>query len=98
MKYQDINLQEVEERKQNPNAIVVDVREQWEFEEFNIGGINIPLGEIRQRRPELDAYQQIIVVCTNGMRSRVAATDYGRVEAWADKAIYHLKGGILEAE
>lgn len=96
--YQDITLDEFRELRQEPESIVVDVREKWEFEEFNEGGVNIPLAEIRQRRPDLEPYQNIFVICTNGTRSRVAAMDYGRVSEWHDKHIYHVKGGMLEAE
>jgi len=96
--YTDISLQEMQEIRNNSNVILVDVRESWEFEEFNEGGINIPLAEIRQHRDALNSYQTIIVICTNGVRSKVAAMDYCRVPEWNDKKILHVKGGIIEAE
>jgi rhodanese-related sulfurtransferase len=43
-------------------------------------------------------YQTILVICTNGVRSKVAAMDYCRVPEWADKQIFHVKGGIIESE
>jgi len=98
MEYHDITLSEVEQLKITESVILVDVREDWEFEEFNIGGVNIPLAEIRQRRDALSPFNTIIVICTNGTRSKVAAKDYCRVKEWSAKTIYHLKGGILEAE
>ncbi len=96
--YHDISLQEAETLAAQPGCIIVDVREPWEFEEFNIGGTNIPLADIRERRTELLPYQTLIVVCTNGTRSRVAAKDYCRAEVFQEKQIFHLKGGILEVE
>ena len=96
--YTDISLAELEEMAVDSASIVVDVRELWEFEEFNVGGVNIPLADIRERRAELLPFQKIIVVCTNGTRSRVAAKDYCRAESFLPKQIYHLKGGILEVE
>ncbi len=96
--YTDISLAELEEMAVDSVSIVVDVREPWEFEEFNVGGVNIPLADIRERRAELLPFQKIIVVCTNGTRSRVAAKDYCRAETFLPKQIYHLKGGILEVE
>jgi len=96
--YTDISLAELEEMAVDSASIVVDVREPWEFEEFNVGGINIPLADIRERRAELLPFQNIIVVCTNGTRSRVAAKDYCRAESLLEKQIYHLEGGILEIE
>ncbi len=97
-KYQDITLSQMKEIRQKPEAVVVDVRESWEFEEFNEGGINIPLSKIRSQRQVLEPYNTIIVICTNGTRSKVAAMDYCRVPAWNEKNIYHLEGGILEVE
>jgi rhodanese-related sulfurtransferase len=96
--YTDIDLQKAQALSKDPAAVLVDVREIWEFEEFNEGGINIPLAEIREKRDLLAPYQTIIVICTNGVRSKVAAMDYCRVPEWAGKQIYHVKGGIIEAE
>ncbi|WAC09671.1 rhodanese-like domain-containing protein [Dyadobacter pollutisoli] len=96
--YTDIDLQKAQQLSKEPGAVLVDVRETWEFEEFNEGGINIPLAEIREKRDWLVAYQTIIVICTNGVRSKVAAMDYCRVPEWAAKQIFHVKGGIIEAE
>ena len=96
--FTDISLPEMQRLRQEPGAVVVDVREPWEFEEFNEGGVNIPLSKIRENRQRLENHDPIIVICTNGTRSKVAAMDYCRVPAWAGKEIYHLKGGMLEVE
>lgn len=96
--YQDISLSEMKLLRNDQASIVVDVREPWEFEEFNEGGVNIPLAEIREKREVLKDYHTIIVICTNGVRSKVAAMDYCRVPEWLDKRIFHVKGGIIEAE
>jgi rhodanese-related sulfurtransferase len=96
--YTDITLSEMQGIRHRPSTVVVDVREPWEYDEFNEGGINIPLSKIREKRPLLEPYQSIVVICTNGTRSKVAAMDYCRVASWAGKSIYHLKGGMLETE
>ncbi len=96
--YTDISLSEMQTIRNKPDVVLVDVREPWEFEEFNEGGMNIPLAEIRQNREVLNLYHTIIVICTNGVRSKVAAMDYCRVPEWNDKKILHVKGGIIEME
>ncbi|PSL28477.1 rhodanese-like domain-containing protein [Dyadobacter jiangsuensis] len=96
--YSEIDLPQALALTQSADAVLVDVRESWEFEEFNEGGINIPLAEIREKRPLVAPYQTIVVICTNGVRSKVAAMDYCRIPEWADKQIYHVKGGIIESE
>ncbi|GAB3762560.1 rhodanese-like domain-containing protein [Spirosoma pomorum] len=96
--YTDISLPELEQLRLQPNTVVIDVRDEWEFEEFNIGGLNIPLADIRNRNAELQPYDTLIAICTNGVRSRVAAKDFLRQPILQHKTIYHLRGGIIEAE
>jgi len=95
--YTDITLAELEKLRCQLHTAVVDVRDEWEFDEFNIGGLNVPLPDIRSRKAELLPYQTLIVICTNGVRSQVAAKDFRRQAEFEDKTIYHLHGGIIEA-
>ncbi|GAB3556637.1 rhodanese-like domain-containing protein [Spirosoma fluminis] len=96
--YTDITLREFETLRQQPHLVLVDVRDEWEFDEFNLGGLNIPLPDIRARKDELLPYESIVVMCTNGVRSRVAAKDLLRQPEFRQKAIYHVQGGIIEDE
>ena len=96
--YTDISLPDLETLRQQPGTAVVDVRDEWEFDEFNIGGLNIPLPDLRTRKAELLPYDPLIVICTNGARSRVAAKDLLRQPEFRHKTIYHLHGGIIVAE
>ncbi|WP_310587720.1 rhodanese-like domain-containing protein [Dyadobacter sp. CY312] len=88
----------MKEIQRQEDTVVIDVREGWEFEEFNEGGINIPLAEIREKRSLAADFNTIVVICTNGVRSKVAAMDYCRIPEWNDKKILHVKGGIIESE
>ena len=94
--YTDITLSELDTLRQQPNAAIVDVRDDWEFDEFNLGGLSIPLPDIRARKSELLPYDALIVICSNGIRSRVAAKDLLRQPEFQNKTIYHLHGGIVE--
>ena len=96
--YTDITSPDLEVLRQQPGTAVVDVRDEWEFDEFNIGGLNVPLPDLRARKAELLPFETLIVICTNGARSRVAAKDLLRQPEFQDKTIYHLHGGIIEAE
>lgn len=96
--YTDISLSELEILRQQPGAMVVDVRDAWEFDEFNLGGVNIPLPDIRARKAELTETAALLVICTNGVRSRIAAKDILRQPELHHIPIYHLKGGIVEME
>jgi molybdopterin/thiamine biosynthesis adenylyltransferase/rhodanese-related sulfurtransferase len=54
------------------NILLVDVRENYEYEEQNIGGINIPLYELPERITELATYEKIVFACSSGKRNKMA--------------------------
>ncbi len=98
MTYTDIDLPTLETLRQQPGAVVVDVRDEWEYDEFNLGGLNLPLPDLRARRAELLSHDPILLLCSNGTRSRVAAKDLLRHPEFSQKTIYHLAGGLLGVE
>ena len=53
---------------------LIDVREPIEFYTHNIGGINIPLGQLIQQADDLpfDEGDEIILICQAGLRSKTA--------------------------
>src|SRR6478609_3419361 len=68
----DITCEELKERMDKGETLtVIDVREPYEFEEFNIGAQLIPLGEIPSRLEELAHLknEEVIVHCRSGARS-----------------------------
>ncbi|HNP19841.1 MAG TPA: rhodanese-like domain-containing protein [Fulvivirga sp.] len=69
-----INAKELKEKMCGNDVIIIDVREVWEFEELNIGAINMPLAEIPKKLKELEVYQnkEVIVHCKSGNRSNQA--------------------------
>lgn len=93
--YSDISLDRLEQLRRQPHTALIDVRDAWEFEEFNLGGINMPLPDIRARKAELLSYDTLLVVCTNGVRSRIAVKDMLRQPELQHKTLYHLHGGLI---
>ena len=74
---QDIEVEEFAKlNKATTDVQLLDVREKIEFHTFNIGGINIPLGQLSQLIAEeeldLDPEKTIIVICQRGLRSKTA--------------------------
>jgi len=51
---------------------LIDVREPYEHEEFNIGGQLIPLNEITQQLAAINKDKPVIFYCRKGIRSQVA--------------------------
>ena len=58
--------------KSNANIQLIDVREPYEHEEFNIGGDLIPLGQITQHIAGVDKEKPVIFYCRKGIRSHIA--------------------------
>ncbi|MFT3681610.1 MAG: rhodanese-like domain-containing protein [Ferruginibacter sp.] len=56
----------------NAAVQLVDVREEEEHTEFNIGGLLIPLGEITQHIDKIEKEKPVVVYCRKGIRSQLA--------------------------
>jgi adenylyltransferase/sulfurtransferase len=75
IKLTDISAAEFKRRNIEPVSFhIIDVREQLEFQTFNLGGQNIPLGPLLKNTVELDHLKdkEVIVVCRHGLRSETA--------------------------
>lgn len=72
---------------------LIDVREEHEFDEANLNGTLIPMGEVMDRLDEISKDKQVVVHCRSGKRS---ATVIGALESQHGYTnLYNLKGGIL---
>ena len=72
--------------------LLVDVREVWEHEVFNIGGLNIPIGDLIKETDKLKKNIPVIFYCEKGIRSVIALQ---RLEALPNAInFYNLTGGM----
>ncbi|MBS1772902.1 MAG: rhodanese-like domain-containing protein [Bacteroidetes bacterium] len=71
--------------------VLIDVREQWEREQFNIGGIHIPLGDVMYRKNEIPVDVATVIYCEKGIRSGIIIQ---RLEAAGYHNLYNLSGGM----
>ncbi|MCZ2101771.1 MAG: rhodanese-like domain-containing protein [Chitinophagales bacterium] len=72
---EDINVTELKQKlDSDASFIFLDVREPFEYEEFNLGARLIPLGNLEAAIPELLEHQdtEIIIHCRSGARSGTA--------------------------
>lgn len=82
--------------RQQAGAMLVDVRETYEWGEGHIPGAkHIPLGQLQRRASELDPNAELIMVCRSGHRSQVAAQALKRA-GYAN--VSNLSGGMLAWE
>lgn len=90
-----VTVQEAAEQFDSKQAIIIDVREQDEWDEQHIeGAILIPLDQVESRLSEFEEYKDspIIMQCRSGRRSNIAGASL--LKAGFTK-VYNLEGGIL---
>jgi rhodanese-related sulfurtransferase len=71
---------------------LIDVREDYEYEEVNIGGKHIPMGDVMDRADEIPKDKKVVVHCRSGKRS---ASVIHALEQKGYQNLYNLRGGIL---
>lgn len=87
----EIDLKDIEKLK---DILIIDIREREEFLEQNIGGINIPAHEITTRIGEIEREGNLLIVCSNGLRSSIMARVIHKKIPNAN--VYHLSEGIFQ--
>lgn len=76
------------------NYILLDIREEWEFEDFNKGGVNIPLNSLPEKIHTLANEQVIVCCCSYGGKSKIAVKLIQ--DKFPEKEVYSIKNGIEE--
>ncbi len=73
---------------------LIDVREDFEREAYNIGGDWIPLGEIIRRKAEIRTEIPVVFYCRKGIRSQIAIQRLLGTGMFKEELLYNLTGGI----
>ncbi|MBC8053702.1 MAG: ThiF family adenylyltransferase [Sphingobacteriaceae bacterium] len=73
-------------------VLLIDVREEEEFERYNIGGRNIPLSDLEGNSVAVDLQKKVVLVCQTGARSLKALQIFKN--KFPDLEVYNLKGGL----
>ncbi len=95
IKKTDISPAEFMMRNHEPIPfMIIDVREQIEFQTYNLGGQNIPLGILLKNPEELEDWkdEELIIICQHGLRSETARR-FLLMNGF--KNVRNLYGGIL---
>lgn len=91
----DITVQELKEKLEAGDKFTfIDVREPWEYEEFNLGAQLIPLNQLINGLWELEdkKEEEVVLYCRSGSRSGMAQMV---MTANGFKNARNLKGGVL---
>lgn len=91
----DITVTELKEKlAKKDDFLLIDVREDYEYEEFNLGGKLIPLGDLMHSIDDLEDKmdEEIVVMCRSGNRSGKAQEI---LEVHGFSNVRNLEGGVL---
>ena len=89
-----VSVQEAAAMSAQQHAIIVDVRENAEWQKQHIpNALHIPLGELDKRLPELAKYKDsaVITQCRSGKRSLQAANI---LKSAGFSQVYSMEGGL----
>lgn len=92
---EDITVKDLQTRIEKGEKFnFLDVREEWEYEEDNLGAQNIPLGELPMRLSEIESWkdEEVVVHCRSGARSGNAKKF---LEGKGFTKVRNVLGGIL---
>lgn len=78
-------------REDEADFFLLDVREPHEVERANLGGVNVPLGDVARRLEDIPRDRKVVVHCKLGGRSAKAVTALRQL-GYDD--IWNLQGGI----
>lgn len=79
--------------EQSPDEIyLIDVREPYEYEDYNIGGTNIPLYELTEHVDTLPRDKKLVFCCQSGQRSKMAVE---LLKPIYKGEMYSVKNGIF---
>ena len=78
-------------KKNKQNLQVIDVREQYEYENGNIESINIPMDKILKSTNKIQRDKQVIIYCQTGRRA--AAVVYMLKKEFNIDNVFNLSGG-----
>ena len=85
-----VELAEILEK--TPSAVLIDVREQEEFEDANLKGKLIPLSVLEERWAEIPKEGTVYIHCRSGKRSRTAIQF---LKGHGYDNCFNVTGGIL---
>lgn len=90
----EISVQELKQLiDEKKDFQLIDVREEHEFDEVNIHGELIPMGEVMDNIDKISRDKQVVVHCRSGKRSASVISALESQHGFTN--LYNLKGGIL---
>lgn len=73
---------------------LIDIREDYEFDDYNLGGENIPLDNVLASTDKIESNKLVVFCCNSGKRSAAIIHALNRKSNLTN--LYSLKGGVSE--
>jgi len=90
----EITVQELKQLKDSKADFqLIDVREEYEFDEANLNGELIPVGDVMDNLNKISRDKKVVVHCRSGKRSAGIIQALESQHGYTN--LYNLKGGIL---
>ena len=88
-----ISVIELQQKINNlDDFILIDVRESFEREHFNIGGLHISMQTVFERVDEIPKDKKVVLYCQKGIRSMIVIQRLS--EKFGYQNLINLQGGI----
>jgi rhodanese-related sulfurtransferase len=92
----EVDVHTVASIKDRPDIYLLDVREQWEYDEGHLPGVNLlPMGEVPVNLDKIPTDKEVIVTCRSGNRSS-QITEFLKQNGFSN--VHNMQGGILAWE
>lgn len=89
-----ITVEELKElQDSNADFQLIDVREDYEYDEANLGGVLIPLATVIDEADQISKDKRVIIHCRSGKRSANAIAALEGMKGYTN--LENLEGGIL---
>lgn len=85
--------EQVKQQIEKQAAIILDIREEYEYEICSIASIKIPMAEVTVRVNELPSDKNVVVMCKSGKRAEAVANMLITEQSMTNVSI--MEGGIL---
>lgn len=90
-----ITAQELKAKIDNKEDFqLIDIREDYEYDDYNIGGENIPLDTVMSSTDKISPSKLVVFCCNSGKRSAAIIHALKRKSNLTE--LYSLEGGISE--
>ncbi len=92
MEIRAVEADQLNAELEKKSSILLDIREEYEYEDDHLESIHIPMAEVKSRLKDLEQHENIIICCKSGNRARAIA--YMLNKNLSNTNISYLSGGM----